>query len=928
MGTASSKTPLFSDVNFSELKTGGKSFRYVSLPEAYARNGEAGRLAARLPVSLKIVLENVLRQGDEEAARAVMGWAAACSSSAEVPFKPARILMQDFTGVPAIVDLAAMRDGMKALGGDPRAVNPLVPVDLVIDHSVTVDVAGTPDALAQNTALEFARNGERYGFLRWGQEAFENFRVIPPGNGICHQVNLEYLAPLVAERDGVLFPDTVFGTDSHTTMINGLGVLGWGVGGIEAEAAALGEPIAMRLPDVIGVRLHGALPAGATATDLVLTLTQMLRRIGVVGKFVEFYGPALDRLPVADRATIANMAPEYGATCGYFPPDRLTMDYLRLTGRTEAHVALAEAYLRTQGLFRVGGEEGHEETETARSPEPIFTQTYALDLGDVRPSMAGPKNPVERHDLQDVAESYRQVLAGFGVTPEETQKRVSLAAYNKTSKSNKNNKSDDLSAEEASATLGHGDVVIAAITSCTNTSNPSVMAAAGLVARNARKRGLTVKPWVKTSLAPGSRAVTEYLDRAGLTAGLDALGFEVVGYGCTSCIGNSGPLRPELAEAIQAENLVTAAVLSGNRNFEGRVSPFTKANYIASPPLVVAYALAGNVNIDLTTAPLGKDSSGQPVYLRDIWPAPEEIAAVLESAVTPEAFAEGYAKIMQGPEAWQALADERSSATFAWDDRSTYIHNPPWLDGLKSDETNRETAHPIAQARILALFGDNITTDHISPAGSIALKSPAAKYLEARGVAPADFNSYGSRRGNDEVMARGTFANIRLRNEMIPGSEGGVTRHWPDGVEGTIFDVAERYKAENTPTIIVAGRNYGMGSSRDWAAKGPKLLGVKAVIAEDFERIHRANLVGMGILPLTFPEGVTRKTLSLSGSESVTVNVPAVLTPRAEVEVIFAAANGKETSVTTCARIETEAEVGYYEQGGILPAVLRRMARA
>ena len=874
------------------LEHEGQSYRYVPLPPVLA---EAGEKARRLPYALKIVLENVLRQGRHDAAALVTGWVKSCHSEGEIPFCPARILMQDFTGEPAVVDLAAMRDGMKALGGEPEKVNPFIPVDLVIDHSVTVDVAGQKDALEQNVAHEFSRNRERYSFLRWGQQVFDNFRVIPPEAGICHQVNLEYLAPLVMrkEENGVttLFPDTVFGTDSHTTMINGLGVLGWGVGGIEAEAAALGEAIAMRLPDVVGVYLEGRLTPGVTATDIVLTLTEQLRAEGVVGKFVEFFGPALDHMPVADRATIANMAPEYGATCGYFPPDALTMEYLALTGRSAEHIHLVEAYLRTQGLFRKGEE------------EPLFTTVLRLDLASVKPSVAGPKTPSQRHDLSAVAGASRVALAA----DKQDDARLPILTE------------DAALAEE---TLGAGDVVLAAITSCTNTSNPAAMLTAGLLARKARQRGLKVARRIKTSLAPGSQAVTRYLERAGLLEDFNALGFEIVGYGCTTCIGNSGPLQADIARTITEHDLTVAAVLSGNRNFEGRVSPYTKLNYITSPPLVMAYALAGTVTRDLTTEPLGHDEAGQPVMLADIWPDETELAQLMAKSVVAEAFARGYATVEQGPAQWQTLGDGKASATFAWDETSTYIHSPPWLEG------DVGVAGPICNARILALFGDNITTDHISPAGTIAASSPAARYLEEHGVAPAQFNSYGSRRGNDLVMARGTFANIRIRNEMIPGSEGGITRHWPDGEEGAIFDVATRYQQEQVPLVVIAGRNYGMGSSRDWAAKGPRLLGVKAVIAEDFERIHRANLAGMGILPITFPKGVTRQSLGLTGQEQVSIDLPAALEPRQPVRVCFTAPDGAEQVIQATLQLETEVELAYIAQGGILPYVLRRIAVA
>nr|WP_249079346.1 aconitate hydratase AcnA [Parasaccharibacter sp. TMW 2.1884] len=890
MMTGTDRTAGQGGIPWQRLEHEGQSYRYVSLPQALAGAGEKAR---RLPYVLKIVLENVLRQGQHDAAALVTGWAETCHAEGEIPFRPARILMQDFTGVPAVVDLAAMRDGMKRLGGDPEEVNPFIPVDLVIDHSVTVDVAGQKDALEQNVAHEFSRNRERYSFLRWGQQAFDNFRVIPPEAGICHQVNLEYLAPLVMwkEEEGVttLFPDTVFGTDSHTTMINGLGVLGWGVGGIEAEAAALGEAIAMRLPDVVGVYLEGRSAPGVTATDIVLTLTEQLRAEGVVGKFVEFFGPALDHLPVADRATIANMAPEYGATCGYFPPDALAMDYLTLTGRSPDHVRLVEAYLRQQGLFR-------ESNET-----PLFTTVLSLDLGTVKPSVAGPKTPSQRHDLPAVAETSRAALAAEG------QGDVRFPICTK-------------DAALAGESLGAGDVVLAAITSCTNTSNPAAMLTAGLLARKARQRGMKVARRIKTSLAPGSQAVTRYLERAGLLEDFSALGFEIVGYGCTTCIGNSGPLQADIARTITEHDLTVAAVLSGNRNFEGRVSPHTKLNYITSPPLVMAYALAGTVTRNLAVEPLGHDEAGQPVMLADIWPGGDEVANLMAQSVVAEAFARGYATVEQGPAQWQALGDGKAGATFAWDGSSTYIQSPPWLEEAAG------VTGPIRKARILALFGDNITTDHISPAGTIAIGSPAARYLEEHGVSPAQFNSYGSRRGNDRVMARGTFANIRIRNEMIPGSEGGVTRHWPDGEEGAIFDAAARYQQEQVPLVVVAGRNYGMGSSRDWAAKGPRLLGVKAVIAEDFERIHRANLAGMGVLPLTFPKGVTRQTLGLTGQEEVSIDLPARLEPRQPVRVCFTAPDGMEQVVQATLQLETEAELAYVAQGGILPYVLQRIA--
>ncbi|EHH68160.1 aconitate hydratase AcnA [Gluconobacter morbifer] len=881
-----------------DLAVDGRTYRYFSLPAAAEKLGDI----SRLPVSLKVLLENVLRFTDGSSyqvadGEAIADWLRNASSTKEVPFKPSRILMQDFTGVPAVVDLAAMRDGIVSLGGDPRKVNPLVPVDLVIDHSVMVDVAGRPDALQRNVTLEFERNGERYAFLRWGQEAFDQFRVVPPGAGICHQVNLEYLSQVVwtSTIDGVTYayPDTLYGTDSHTTMVNGLGVLGWGVGGIEAEAAMLGQPISMLIPDVIGFRLEGRMPEGTTATDLVLTVTQMLRAKGVVGKFVEFYGPALDHLPVADRATIANMAPEYGATCGFFPADQLTLDYLRQTGRDERRIALTEAYLRAQGMFR-----------DAATPEPVFSSVMTLDLGTVRPSISGPKRPQDRVELTSATTAFEKALTEtLGVKAEDTQKTAPVA-------------STDYS-------IGHGSIVIAAITSCTNTSNPAVLVAAGLVARKARVLGLKPRPWVKTSLAPGSQVVTDYLDRAGLTEDLDALGFETVGYGCTTCIGNSGPLAPELVEAIEGNGLVATSVLSGNRNFEGRISPNVRANYLASPPLVVAYALLGTLREDIVTAPLGQTPDGRPVYLKDIWPSNREIADLVASAVTRDEFVKRYGHITEGTPEWQALDVATSSATFKWQDGSTYIQDPPYFEGLTHDPVPTED---IVDARVLALLGDNITTDHISPAGAIAPSSPAGKYLQEHQVAVKDFNSYGSRRGNDRVMVRGTFANIRIRNEMAPGTEGGVTIYQPDGERMSIYDASVRYQDAGAPLVVFGGKEYGMGSSRDWAAKGTRLLGVKAVIAESFERIHRSNLVGMGVLPLTFEPGTTRKTLGLDGSEIIAIRGVETLTPRKTLIMSITRADGSRQDVPLLCRVDTEDEVQYYRNGGILPYVLRGMA--
>ena len=881
------------------LTVQGKSFAYFSLPEAAAHIGDI----SRLPVSLKVLLENVLRFEDGQSytvadARKIAGWLAEGRSTDEVPFKPARILMQDFTGVPAVVDLAAMRDGILQLNGDPQKVNPLVPVDLVIDHSVMVDVSGTADALEQNVRIEFERNGERYAFLRWGQEAFQNFRVVPPGAGICHQVNLEYLSQVVwtAEVGGetLAYPDTLYGTDSHTTMVNGAGVLGWGVGGIEAEAAMLGQPIAMLIPDVIGFRLKGSMPEGATATDLVLTVTQMLRKKGVVGKFVEFFGPAFSALSVADRATIGNMAPEYGATCGFFPVDAKTLDYLRLTGRDPARIELVEAYLRAQGMFL-------DET----TPEPVFTDVLELDLSTVVPSLAGPKRPQDRVALTEAASAFvAEITKTMSVPAADVANRVPVAGKN--------------------YDIGHGDVVIAAITSCTNTSNPYVLVAAGLVARKARALGLHPKPWVKTSLAPGSQVVTEYLEKAGLQADLDALGFQTTGYGCTTCIGNSGPLDDAIAEAIESEKLVAVSVLSGNRNFEGRVHPNVRANYLASPPLVVAYALLGNMRDDITKVSLGTSTDGKPVYLRDIWPANDEIAGVVASSVTREQFLDRYGVVTKGTKEWQALRVETGSETYRWNDGSTYVKNPPYFEGMTMEPAARGD---VAGARILGLFGDNITTDHISPAGSIKKTSPAGEYLGEHQVLQRDFNSYGSRRGNHEVMMRGTFANIRIRNEMVT-AEGGMTRHYPDGREMPIYDAAMLYKRDGVPLVAFGGREYGMGSSRDWAAKGTMLLGIQAVIAESFERIHRSNLVGMGVLPLLFQEGTTRHTLDLKGDEIIDILGLEQLHPRMELAMRIHRTGGATDEIPVICRVDTLDEVNYYRHGGILHYVLRGMAKA
>ncbi|HUB47929.1 MAG TPA: aconitate hydratase AcnA [Acetobacteraceae bacterium] len=881
------------------LTVDGKSYDYFSLPEAAKTLGDI----SRLPVSLKILLENVLRFENGSSykvddAKAIAGWVSGAHSDKEVPFRPARILMQDFTGVPAVVDLAAMRDGIVKLGGSPEKVNPLVPVDLVIDHSVMVDVFARPDALQKNVEIEFERNGERYRFLRWGQEAFDNFRVVPPGTGICHQVNLEYLGQCVWTSTDAgthfVYPDTLYGTDSHTTMVNGLGILGWGVGGIEAEAAMLGQPIAMLIPDVIGFKLTGRLPEGATATDLVLTVTQMLRRKGVVGKFVEYFGPGLDQLGLADRATIGNMAPEYGATCGFFPVDKVALDYLRLTGRDEHRVTLVEAYLKAQGMFREPG-----------MPDPVFSDTLELDLGTVVPSLAGPKRPQDRVALTDVSSSFKADLTkGLGVPEGEAGLSVKVEGKN--------------------FELTHGDVVIAAITSCTNTSNPNVLVAAGLVARKAHAKGLKPKPWVKTSLAPGSQVVTEYLEKSGLQKDLDAIGFELVGYGCTTCIGNSGPLDDAIVDAIEDNKLVGAAVISGNRNFEGRVHANVRANYLASPPLVVAYSLLGKVTQDITKEPLGTGSDGQPVYLKDVWPTNKEIADVIASSLSRDQFLKRYGEVFTGPKQWQTIQVDADSETYRWTDGSTYVRNPPYFDGMTME---LPPVTDVKGARVLAELGDSITTDHISPAGSIRKTSPAGDYLLERQVTQANFNSYGSRRGNHEVMMRGTFANIRIRNEMVAGVEGGMTRHLPDGAQMPIYDAAMLYKQEGVPLVVFGGKEYGTGSSRDWAAKGTFLLGIKAVVVESFERIHRSNLVGMGVLPLTFKEGMDRKSLGLTGEEIIDVVGLDGLRPGMDLTLVIHRPDGKTDEVPVRCRIDTADEVEYYRHGGILQYVLRGMAK-
>jgi aconitate hydratase len=882
----------------STLQVGGKSYAYYSLQKAATVLGDV----SRLPFSMKVLLENLLRFEDgktvkREDLQALVDWQQTRSSTREIQYRPARVLMQDFTGVPAVVDLAAMRDAMAALGGDPEKINPLVPVHLVIDHSVMVDEFGTPKAFEQNVALEYKRNIERYEFLKWGATAFRNFEVVPPGTGICHQVNLEHVARTVwssadpADPSGAIiaYPDTLVGTDSHTTMVNGLGVLGWGVGGIEAEAAMLGQPVSMLIPEVVGFRLSGSLREGITATDLVLTVTQMLRAKGVVGRFVEFYGPGVTALSVADRATIANMAPEYGATCGFFPVDSKTLDYLRLTGRSDEQVALVEAYTKAQGLWLDAGD-----------ADPVFTDTLELDMDEVEPSLAGPKRPQDKVLLSRVDEEFLANMEKEYGMKDGLGERVPVPGRNHD--------------------LGNGDVVIAAITSCTNTSNPSVLVAAGLVARKAREKGLTRKPWVKTSLAPGSQVVTDYLDQAGLSEDLDAIGFELVGYGCTTCIGNSGPLPEPISKAIQTHDLVAASVLSGNRNFEGRVSPDVRANYLASPPLVVAYAIKGTVTEDMVTAPIGTDTDGADVYLRDIWPTDAEVRKLIELHVNKDMFTTRYADVYKGDDRWRAI-EVTGGETYAWSPTSTYIQNPPYFEGMSMHPT---PPGDIMGARPLAIFGDSITTDHISPAGAIKVDSPAGTYLQEHQVARGDFNSYGARRGNHEVMMRGTFANIRIKNRMVPGIEGGVTRYIPTGEVLPIYDAAMRYKAEGVPLVVVAGKEYGTGSSRDWAAKGTSLLGVRAVIAETYERIHRSNLVGMGVVPLQFLDEVP----AFDGNEIFSIEGIGALTPRQEVEVRVSKPDGHTFTFRTRCRIDTLNELEYFRHGGILHYVLRNLAAA
>ena len=888
------------------LKVGSKTYAYFSLPAA-EKNGLKG--ISRLPFSLKVLLENLLRNEDgrsvtKEDIQAVAQWLKNRTSDREIAFRPARVLMQDFTGVPAVVDLAAMRDAMEHLGGDAKKINPLVPVDLVIDHSVAVNFFGHRDSFKRNVEEEYKQNQERYRFLKWAQLSFENFRVVPPGTGICHQVNLEYLAQTVcgtktaikfpdkSAASELAFPDTVVGTDSHTTMVNGLSVLGWGVGGIEAEAAMLGQPYSMLLPEVIGVRLNGKLKEGVTATDLVLTVTQMLRKRGVVGKFVEYFGPGLAGLTIADRATLGNMSPEYGATCGFFPIDDDTLRYLSDTGRPADRIALVAAYAKAQGMYR-----------TKNTPDPLFTDVLKLELSSVEPSLAGPKRPQDRIALKEVKSGFVQAMDKEFNKAGEMDKRVPV--------------------EGRTHTLGHGDVVIAAITSCTNTSNPSVMIAAGLVAKKAVEKGLTVKPWVKTSLAPGSQVVAEYYEKSGLQKSLDALGFNLVGFGCTTCIGNSGPLPEEISEAVNKNDLVAAAVLSGNRNFEGRVNADVRANYLASPPLVVAYAIAGSMQIDVVKAPLGTDKNGRKVYLRDIWPTSREIALVMRKSISKQMFTRKYADVFKGDALWRKIA-VRGGLTYKWDDRSTYVQNPPYFEGMAR---RSQPIEDIVDGRILGLFLDSITTDHISPAGSIKEESPAGEYLRDHQVRPRDFNQYGTRRGNHQVMMRGTFANIRIKNQMVPGVEGGYTIHYPSRQRMPIYDAAMRYRADNVPLVVFAGKEYGTGSSRDWAAKGTVLLGIRAVIAQSFERIHRSNLVGMGVVPLVFEEGTSWQTLGLRGDEQVTIRgLHGDLKPHQRLQAEIVAADGGLKRVPLICRIDTADELDYFRNGGILQYVLRRLA--
>jgi aconitate hydratase len=879
------------------LKVGDKSYDYFSLKAASEKIGDV----SKLPFTLKVVLENLLRYEDDftvktDDVKAVVDWLKENKSSHEINYRPARVLMQDFTGVPAVVDLAAMRDAVVNMGGDSQKVNPLSPVDLVIDHSVMIDFFGTDDALEKNMEVEFERNGERYSFLRWGQDAFNNFRIVPPGAGICHQVNIEHLAKVVwtGEDDKgntVAYPDTLVGTDSHTTMVNGLAVLGWGVGGLEAEAAMLGQPISMLIPEVVGFKLTGSMKEGITATDLVLRVVQMLREKGVVGKFVEFYGDALDHMSLPDRATIGNMAPEYGATCGFFPIDDETLNYMRNTGRPEEQIALVEAYAKEQGMWR------------DPSFEANYSATLELDISTVEPALSGPKRPQDRVPLKDAVSSFKKTFADMAPGVDENR---TVAV-----------KGEDYEMKD-------GNVVIAAITSCTNTSNPSVLIAAGLLAKKAVEKGLVQKPWVKTSLAPGSLVVADYLEKAGLQDYLDQLGFNIAGFGCTTCIGNSGPLSGPIAGAVEDQDMLVTAVLSGNRNFEGRISPHVKANYLASPPLVVAYAIAGNLKVDLNNDPLGQDKDGNDVFLKDIWPTNKEIADTIGASISASMYKDRYDNIFAGPKPWQAIKITEGE-TFAWDNKSTYVQNPPYFTDMSKEPGAFSEVHG---ARPLLILGDSVTTDHISPAGSIKEESPAGEYLKANGVAVRDFNSYGARRGNHEVMMRGTFANIRIRNEMAPGTEGGISVHYPSGKQDWVYDVAMQYQKEGTPLVVIAGQEYGTGSSRDWAAKGTNLLGVKAVIAESFERIHRTNLVCMGVLPLQFKDGVNRKTLKLDGTETFDVlGIADGISPQQDVTVRITRKDGSTEEVTVLCRIDTENEVLYYQNGGILQYVLRNMMK-
>ena len=874
----------------STLSVDGKDYSYYSLAKAAEQIGDI----SRLPYTLKVLLENLLRFEDGRSVttdhvKALKDWLDNKKSTTEIAYRPARVLMQDFTGVPAVVDLAAMREAMKSLGGDPQKINPLVPVDLVIDHSVMVDEFGTPSAFQANVEKEFERNKERYEFLKWGQDAFQNFRVVPPGTGICHQVNLEYLAQTVWVSDDsngapVAYPDTLVGTDSHTTMINGLAVLGWGVGGIEAEAAMLGQPVSMVIPEVVGFKITGKMKEGNTATDLVLRVVEMLRELGVVGKFVEFYGEGLDNLTLADQATIANMAPEYGATCGFFPVDEETLNYLRFTGRDEHRVKLVEAYAKEQGMWREAG-----------TPDPEFTTSLHLDLGDVEPSISGPKRPQDRIALSN------SVSAFAGVCAEDQSAAVEGADYK----------------------ISNGDVVIAAITSCTNTSNPAVMLGAGLVAQKARAKGLTVKPWVKTSLAPGSQVVTDYLEKAGLQDDLDALGFDLVGYGCTTCIGNSGPLPAPISKAVNDADLNVTSVLSGNRNFEGRISPDVKSNYLASPPLVVAYAIAGSMKVDLYNDPLGQDQDGNDVFMKDIWPSNQEIEDLMRECMTSEMFTSRYADVFKGPAEWQALSGAAASETYSWSDQSTYVQNPPFFEGMSAEEGATDD---VKGAYALAILGDSVTTDHISPAGAIKKDSPAGTYLTDNNVQPVAFNSYGSRRGNDQVMTRGTFANIRIKNEMLDGVEGGYTKHIPSGEQMSIYDAAMKYKEAGTPLVVIGGKEYGTGSSRDWAAKGTRLLGVKAVVSESFERIHRSNLIGMGVMPLQFKDD-NRNSLNLTGEETFDITgISGDVQPGQDIAMTIHYPDGSSKETTLLCRVDTADEMDYYKNGGILHFVLRSLA--